>query len=103
MAKTTNPSALKLLSRLALAPMNSFDCLLKIYPEAYTEEERAQTFLWYYLRRHPYRKTAHVKTIQKYFRRADRRVPSVDLIRRALLSYPKPFPPGSAPDTFALN
>jgi hypothetical protein len=82
--------------------MNSFDRLLQIYPEAYTDEERAQTFLWYHLRRHPRQKTVHVKTIQDYFRKADRKVPSLGFIRSAL-DEAKLYPPGSTSDTFGFS
>jgi hypothetical protein len=82
--------------------MSSFDRLLEIYPAAYTDEERAQTFLWYHLRRYPREKTAHINKFQEYFRKADRKVPSADFIRRAL-NDPKRFPPGSKPDTFGFD
>jgi hypothetical protein len=82
--------------------MSSFERLIKIYPEAYTDEERAQTFLWYHLRRYPRKRASHIRTIQQYFRKADRKVPSADFIRQAL-DDPKRFPPGSKPDTFGFD
>ena len=83
--------------------LNSFDKLLEIYPSAYTDEERAQTFLWYHLRKFSKKKTAHLKTIQRYFKKADRRIPTIEELRRAFTSdpaYKKMFPAGSSPDTF---
>ena len=82
--------------------MSSFDRLNKIYSHAYTDEERAATYLWYHLRRYQNTKTAHVKTIQRYFSRADRKVPSEAFIRSAL-NDPRQFPPGTIPDTFGFN
>ena len=81
--------------------MGSFDRLLEIYPEAYHEEERAQTFLWYHLRRYPSRKVAHIKDIQSYFKKAGRQAPSPELIRKAF-SDTKRFPKGIEPDTFGF-
>lgn len=85
--------------------MNSFDKLLEIYPTAHKDEERAQTFLWYHLRKFPSKKTADLKTIQRYFKKADRQVPSIEQLRKAFTEDPvdtKRFPKGSAPDTFGL-
>jgi hypothetical protein len=81
--------------------MNSFERLLKIYPEAYTDEERAQTFLWYHLRRHPGGKVAHINKIQNYFKKAERKVPSLEMLRSAFAN-DKRFPPGKKPDTFGV-
>jgi hypothetical protein len=81
--------------------MNSFDRLLIKYPEAYTDEERAQTFLWYHLSKYPRMKAVHINKIQNYFKKADRRIPSLDLIRNAF-SDKKRFPPGNKPDTFGF-
>lgn len=84
--------------------MDSFDRLLKIYSSRFTVAEHAQTFLWYHLRKYPEKKTASLKEIQKYFRRADREVPSIDAIREAFttMDYPRYYPPGSKPDTFGM-
>jgi len=85
--------------------LDSFDKLLEIYPSAYTDDERAQTFLWYRLRKFPKKKTAHLKTIQHYFKKADRRVPGIEELRKAFTGdpvYKKMFPVGSAPDTFGF-
>ena len=81
--------------------MNSFNRLLEIYPEAYTEEERIQTFLWYHLRRYSRKNTVHIKTIQNYFRKADRKISSRNLIQQAL-NDPKRFPAGTKPDTYGM-
>lgn len=85
--------------------MDSFDKLLEIYPSGYTDDERAQTFLWYHLRKFPKKNTAHLKTIQRYFKKADRRVPSVDELRKAFKGdpvYERMCPEGSATDTFGF-
>lgn len=81
--------------------MNSFDRLLKIYPEAFKDEERAQTFLWYHLRRDPGEKVVHINEIRNYFKKAERKVPSLDMLRSAFANV-KRFPPGKKPDTFGF-
>jgi len=78
--------------------------LLETYPSGYTDAERAQTFLWYYLRRFE-KKAVHFKTIQRYFCKADRRVSSIEELRGAFKIdpvYEKMFPSGSSPDTFGF-
>jgi len=85
--------------------LDSFDRLLEIYHSAYTNAERAQTYLWYHLKKYPKKKTARLKTIQRYFRKADRRVPSIVELRKAFTAEQgceKRFPPGSSPDTFGF-
>jgi hypothetical protein len=72
--------------------MNSFDRLVEIGFQGLTQDEIAQIFLWYYLRRYPTKKTASIKRIKKYFKKANMQIPSDSLIRnkffvnRAILS-----------------
>lgn len=47
----------------------------------------------------------HLKTIQRYFRKADRQVPSIEELRSAFTgdaAYQKMFPPGAKADTFGF-
>jgi hypothetical protein len=77
---------------------------LEIYPATYTEEEHAQTFLWYHLRANPAARTASLKEIQKYFRRADKIVPPIDDLRKAFTGRDsRYYPQGSKRDTFGID
>jgi hypothetical protein len=84
--------------------VNSFEKLLEIYPHSYTKAEHAQTFLWYHLRKHPNQRTAHLKEVQKYFRKADKPVPSIKALRQAFTgTHSQNFPAGTEPDTFGIT
>lgn len=82
--------------------MSSFDRLLEIGFQGRTQEEIAQVFLWYHLRRHPTKKTAGIKRIQKYFKKADKPTPSDRLIRNAFFNN-NTILPGSRDDTYSLE
>ena len=81
--------------------MNSFDRLVEIGFQGLTQEEISQIFLWYHLHRYPTKKTANIKRIKKYFKKAYMPIPSDSLIRnkffinRAIL-------PGLRSDTYSI-
>ena len=84
--------------------MDSFRKLLEIYPATFTEAEHAQTFLWYHLRANPGARTANLKEIQKYFRRADKVVPSIDSLRTAFTGKEsRYYPQGTKKDNFGID
>ena len=87
-----------------LLPLDSFWQLLEIYPATYSEAEHAQTFLWYHLRANPEKRTAHLKEIQKYFRRADKEVPSIETLRAAFTGTQESlYPIGTKTDTYGIT
>ena len=66
--------------------------------------EHAQTFLWYHLRANPEKRTAHLKEIQKYFRRADKEIPSIETLRAAFTGKESIYyPRGKKIDTYGIE
>lgn len=82
--------------------MGNFDRLLEIGFQGREPEEIAQIFLWYHLRRYPTKKTASIKRILRYFRKADKPIPSDNLIRNKFFIN-KWILPGSRNDTYSID
>ena len=82
--------------------MGSFERLIDIGFQWLTQEEIAQIFLWYHLRKYPTKRTASIKRIQRYFEKADIQTPSDNLIRNNFFIN-KSIRSGSRNDTYSLE
>ncbi len=82
--------------------MGSFDRLLEIGFQGREPHEIAQIFLWYHLRRYPTKKKASIKRLQRYFRKADKPIPSDNLIRNKFFIN-NAILPGLRNDTYSID